>query len=267
MDAGESKGQGKGKNRFGRRAQTPAEEAAWVVGRAKVNAFAKNVSPDEYPDDQDDPPQRSLGEQCLLMTEYLLDAVHWNLNMNHGEGKENATPPKWPHLVSIPFWRLENLENRETRYTETCWHEQHILGGIIRAANDDVPLRLELRSHKANKIVTKHASHYWRECRSERVALQVIQKDQAMMHIYHAMGSAQTARPSSNHGRHNAQHESSGNAVQGFPRLPVKRRPHRRQVTHGTLARRRRLRREDKECPRVPLPRKAADNTSKDFSS
>ena len=186
--SGESKGQGKGKNRFGRRAQTPAEEAAWVVGRAKVNAFAKNVSPDEYPDDQEDPPQRSLGEQCLLMTEYLLDAVHWNLNMNHGEGKGNATPPKWPHLVSIPFWRLENLENRETRYTETCWHEQHILGGIIRAANDDVPLRLELRSHKANKIVTKHASHYWRECRSERVALQVIQKDQAMMHIYHAMG-------------------------------------------------------------------------------
>ena len=80
------------------------------------------------------------------------------------------------------------IENRETRYTETCWHEQHILGGIILAANDDVPLRLELRSHKANKIVTQHASHYWRECRSERVALQVIQKDQAMMHIYHAMG-------------------------------------------------------------------------------
>ncbi|CAE7221363.1 unnamed protein product [Symbiodinium sp. CCMP2592] len=183
-EAENPKGKGKGKNRMDKNTRTNEETHAWEAGRAKIRGFVKEIFPPEADDDEADM-QPSLRDQCRTMMSYLLDAVHWNLTLDNGQVNNDVKAQRWPHLVSIPFWRVDGLEDA---CQETLWHEQHILGAAIVDANQEEKLGMRLASHKANKIVTKHASHYWRECRSDRVALRVVLREEAIMHIYHAMG-------------------------------------------------------------------------------
>ena len=109
----------------------------------------------------------------------LLPAVHWTLG-----GSNSRTIKKvqqLQHLVSIPFLNLEGEDIDEDGY-------EHYF--MLRLACHDGHM-IRLAHHKGSVVRTKYAQHFWRECKSLRVAVEATSRatGELLAHSYWGMGT------------------------------------------------------------------------------
>jgi hypothetical protein len=121
----------------------------------------------------------SAAEEKWILTrgDALLPAVHWTLG---GSRPQAATKAQHlSHLVSVPF---VNTEQCDESYPEHFF--------VTRLACTDEH-RLRVAYHKGTVVRTKYAQHFWRECRSTRLAIEVVRHgtEELLAHAYWGMGT------------------------------------------------------------------------------
>ena len=129
---------------------------------------------------------------------HFIDAVHWHVPSGGTKGKS------WHFLVSFPF--LRNFADLVEQHVGAgCGYHETLFLTILLAWKQRNLQHIRLAAHKATLVTTSLGTHYWKECRSDRVAVEIMgpQAPTSEMfglsssssaykprtHCYHAMGT------------------------------------------------------------------------------
>ena len=124
-------------------------------------------------------------------TSHFIDAVHWQLKEN---SKRDHIMKGWRHIVSFPF--CQSLANAAAEVAKTKPYMEPHFWSLLLATFQCRQMQVAI--HKAQAVTTENASHYWKECRAERAAVEVMGPDPSLpgltimkprTHAYHAMGT------------------------------------------------------------------------------